>query len=1484
MISGLSAGLQHNVAIVCSTGKLFAWGDNTFGQTLYPSNLTGVKKIAAGDFHAIALLNNGELTGWGGDSVETFVYGSSMGASHCPTGKFIDISSRGCWAVAIKSGGGITGWGNLTYGQDAWGAVGTSVAGISAGSRHSVAILVDGSITGWGGNEYNENYPTGTDLTNLVSGIYGGAGYSMALLKDGSVTGWGYNGRGVLDIPQGLSNVKKISAGDIHCLALKTDGSIIGWGDNTFGQIDVPSALAGMVVTDIAAGYGYSLAHISGIDSITGWGLNLPIVIGSGGQSDSVSLSGCTGNILEIIPTDTGSGVLGVHDLSVYNNYYSSAGRDEQNVLLAQYVTGASRSFIKTAYGTVLINNNEQPLDIRSPISIFFVHGWKNMRFYTDCRPFTINCTGSFGSSKISPIYSVDENNYASVSWGMYDTGENVRGPSFWVNNYGKFLGYLNLDVWRYSGNSYTLETGSKFSRNGFDKILSPCDFYNSPEISGESGDAINASGVEQQFYFGEAIVFNREINDNEERIISDYLCQKWSIACSDRSISEGTQFYYDANVYSYACPTDDNGRPQSLRTVSSGQTLNLWKDESPWTNSNTFSLLRLNDSNVWAIDTGCNLWSYGADLEPYSTEVLNLPPGLGLERFNKLTGVPVNTGTWDVSIRHSFCASNSFVSPWKIFHINVYDKNSSSSSSSSVPPISSSSSSSSSSILPSSSSSSSSPTSSSSSSQQWWVTDRERTIVSCLDNTQILTGAVGQSIWTAPNQLTVFPNEQNNYFFFFIPSESNLWRTSGLAPTSWKITSGVLPSGLGLKQPPWGSITGTPIQTGLFEIMVRECYCQPNVPICAVYRDSKISINIINDCPIGGCGNSFVADNNRFIFSCNSQNNVFITPDGIIPATSSSSSSLNLSSSSSSSDSAYKTYVSSLANSQTLTTALNSGVWTADSLLTIQPLQSGGNVFFYAMPEDKNLWSTTGLLPNSWEIISGEMPAGLDIDKSGAVWATITGVPTELGTKSALVRQYYCMSLYGSGIYMDSIINVNVVDSCSEANACGSEFVIDNRRLVFECLRTGSYNYGSSSSSIIISGIITSGGGIITSGGDGGGSAGGGAGDWANDQPGGGGGDSTDDGDGDDMGGGGGGGGGGGVPPNNSEPGGFKDLCCEMPPNSNNITIGDIFIFCNSNAKGISIGVTAGVAGITCKNTRYSLRASCFGKTVLLHSAGPAGRVSQQYPTAEGVIDLSPESVKSICTNLPSGRGPAINISVDGWINNELSNCSNSKYRGYRVKIAKGFPEESDTEWGIWKNSSQGCKNKEQLPACDCCNPAVNAKMKVPENIVLKNPCWKYVEKDCGGATRNEYFDICRFNCAEVNDFDKSYLNDVIFNGQESVTLIGGYRVVGDPAMCVRRSAWDKKGLTPNPNQEIWLALGEANYMTAKQVKLSCSDGDKYCFICEPKDMYQCPCEISSSSSSSSSSSTGEETFSFLLSLLELLEPLGSDEGEKYV
>src|SRR5436190_1375046 len=60
----IAAGYYHGLALR-SNGTVIAWGDNTQGQTNNQSSLTNVIAIDAGAYHSLALRSNSTVYAWG---------------------------------------------------------------------------------------------------------------------------------------------------------------------------------------------------------------------------------------------------------------------------------------------------------------------------------------------------------------------------------------------------------------------------------------------------------------------------------------------------------------------------------------------------------------------------------------------------------------------------------------------------------------------------------------------------------------------------------------------------------------------------------------------------------------------------------------------------------------------------------------------------------------------------------------------------------------------------------------------------------------------------------------------------------------------------------------------------------------------------------------------------------------------------------------------------------------------------------------------------------------------------------------------------------------------------------------------------------------------------------------------------------------------------------------------------------------------------
>jgi alpha-tubulin suppressor-like RCC1 family protein len=83
------------------------------------------------------------------------------------------------------------------------------------------------------------------------------------------VVAWGLNSHGQTTVPEGLTGVTAIAAGDFHTVALQSDTTVLAWGDNSYGQTAVPAGLSGVVA--VAAGGNCSFA-LKGDGTLAAWG------------------------------------------------------------------------------------------------------------------------------------------------------------------------------------------------------------------------------------------------------------------------------------------------------------------------------------------------------------------------------------------------------------------------------------------------------------------------------------------------------------------------------------------------------------------------------------------------------------------------------------------------------------------------------------------------------------------------------------------------------------------------------------------------------------------------------------------------------------------------------------------------------------------------------------------------------------------------------------------------------------------------------------------------------------------------------------------------------------------------------------------------------------------------------------------------------------------------------------------------------------
>ena len=336
-VNRVAAGGAHSLALSAQGDTVWAWGDNGHGQLGLGSTasspapavvggLSGVKAIAAGADHSLALKLDGTVWAWGrnaagalGDGTQT----DRLAPQHVGgLDNVVAVAAADGRSFALRADGTLWGWGENTTGALGIGTqnhalvptrVGANVAGFSrivqvaAGARHTLALSANGQVFAIGevavplanGSTVLPS-PTRVEGLSSIAGIAAGDGFSVALDINGRLWSWGANGSGQLGLgdttpraqPVAITRTRAgetllpavgLAAGRDFALARTVGGAVLAWGAGTSGQLGagnnngvtapVPTPTLSAPMISIAGGGTHTLA-VRTDGSVYAWGAN----------------------------------------------------------------------------------------------------------------------------------------------------------------------------------------------------------------------------------------------------------------------------------------------------------------------------------------------------------------------------------------------------------------------------------------------------------------------------------------------------------------------------------------------------------------------------------------------------------------------------------------------------------------------------------------------------------------------------------------------------------------------------------------------------------------------------------------------------------------------------------------------------------------------------------------------------------------------------------------------------------------------------------------------------------------------------------------------------------------------------------------------------------------------------------------------------------------------------------------------------------
>ncbi|MFC3799946.1 InlB B-repeat-containing protein [Cohnella sp. GCM10012308] len=280
-VASLSGGIGYHTLALKKDGTVWAWGDNESGElgdgTLASRSvpdvvpgLTDIVAVSAGGYHSMALKSDGTVWAWGLNTAGEMGNGTESAAQKTPVqvsglDHVLAISAGNYHNLALKENGTVWAWGDNGQGRLGDGTATkrilpvqvqglSGVKAIAAGGFHSVALKEDGTVWGWGHNNYGQvgdgtktqrNAPVQLSGLSDVVQVSAGSFHAAALRRDGSVWSWGYGGYGQLGNGKGTDSAvpvqggwldgttPDVSPGTISASGVTTDSATLTWSKAT---------------------------------------------------------------------------------------------------------------------------------------------------------------------------------------------------------------------------------------------------------------------------------------------------------------------------------------------------------------------------------------------------------------------------------------------------------------------------------------------------------------------------------------------------------------------------------------------------------------------------------------------------------------------------------------------------------------------------------------------------------------------------------------------------------------------------------------------------------------------------------------------------------------------------------------------------------------------------------------------------------------------------------------------------------------------------------------------------------------------------------------------------------------------------------------------------------------------------------------------------------------------------------------------------